>query len=778
MKKIFLFLLLLPVLAIGQTTSTTLTTQVDNTIRGKTYTPTAAADMYQAILNASPTGTASGTNTYSVSLNGSKFTNYSQLNYAVITFTNANTSGTCSLNIDAVGALSIKGNDGNNLAVGAIKAGGTYILKYNGTNLLVINDGGGFTLTDGNGTTANSNAVDLGGANTANTTFTGNFNWTWASSGLRMGNYRVWSGGTIGLDASTSSFMQVGSNTISIDASQGQINFGGSRVRAKADSLMFHTNNRYRLKIDTDGSWDMGGTAPGTSGQVLTSNGSGSDPSWQSVPAGFTNPMTTAGDIIYGGVGGTATRLATGTGFLKAGTTPSWSSVSLMADVSGTLPVANGGTGVTSSTGTGSTVLSASPTFTGTPAAPTASAGTNTTQIATTAFVAGALSTPLSNPQTGNYTLQASDVGKEIPITSASLVTITLPASVFADGNYIGPFYQTSTGGFTFTTSGGATVTYESTSATTTEALRPVSVKYVTGNAYYVFNGLPPGAGGALTRTNDTNVTVTLSGDASDGLRTGKNITMTLGWTGSLAVTRGGTGLTGSANGDVVIGTGTNTIGVVNALATSRTANWHLKAGTATANTAPLKFTSGTLLTTIEAGAREFNGAHYSTSTALNRVGAGGAIADFITDVANSGTSETDIQTYTTKASTLSANGEKLVFDFTMNLSDITATAQIKVLFGGTSIGDTGALTVSATGAVAIRGWIIRTGSTTARSSVTISSPTASTALYTNETDLTGLTFTNTNILKTTATAGGAGGGTGDITGKLGTIFWYPAAAN
>lgn len=38
-------------------------------------------------------------------------------------------------------------------------------------------------------------------------------------------------------------------------------------------------------------------------------------------------------------------------------------------------------------TGTGSMVLSASPTFTGTPLAPTATTGTNTTQIATTAFV-------------------------------------------------------------------------------------------------------------------------------------------------------------------------------------------------------------------------------------------------------------------------------------------------------------------------------------------------------------------------------------------------------
>jgi len=59
----------------------------------------------------------------------------------------------------------------------------------------------------------------------------------------------------------------------------------------------------------------------------------------------------------------------------------------LATGVTGTLPVANGGTGVTTSTGTGSTVLSASPTFTGTPAAPTAANGTNTTQIATTQYV-------------------------------------------------------------------------------------------------------------------------------------------------------------------------------------------------------------------------------------------------------------------------------------------------------------------------------------------------------------------------------------------------------
>lgn len=67
--------------------------------------------------------------------------------------------------------------------------------------------------------------------------------------------------------------------------------------------------------------------------------------------AGFNNlsPMTTAGDIIYGGTAGAGTRLAAGTAtqLLHGGTTPSWSAVSLTADVSGTLPIANGGTNAT-----------------------------------------------------------------------------------------------------------------------------------------------------------------------------------------------------------------------------------------------------------------------------------------------------------------------------------------------------------------------------------------------------------------------------------------------
>jgi len=51
------------------------------------------------------------------------------------------------------------------------------------------------------------------------------------------------------------------------------------------------------------------------------------------------------------------------------------------------------------------------------------------------------------------------------------------------------------------------------------------------------------------------------------------------------------------------------------------TAALHLKAGTATANTAPLKLTSGTLLTTPEAGAMEYNGTNlYFTLNTIREI--------------------------------------------------------------------------------------------------------------------------------------------------------------
>ncbi len=78
--------------------------------------------------------------------------------------------------------------------------------------------------------------------------------------------------------------------------------------------------------------------------------------------------------------------------------------VTTNANLTGPITSTGNSTAIASQTGTGSTfAMSVAPTFTGVPAAPTAAPGTNTTQIATTAFVAAAVGTPISNTKT-NYT--------------------------------------------------------------------------------------------------------------------------------------------------------------------------------------------------------------------------------------------------------------------------------------------------------------------------------------------------------------------------------------
>ena len=167
----------------------------------------------------------------------------------------------------------------------------------------------------------------------------------------------------------------------------------------------------------------------------------------------------------------------------------------------------------------------------------------------------------------------------------------------------------------------------------------------------------------------------------------------------------------------------------------------------------------------------------YRTSTAgWQPIAYGQILADNTADANNTGTGETDLYSYTTVASQLANTGEKLIAIYAGTFNDITATGQLQIYFAGTNIGNTGALTISATGGWEISVIIIRTGSSTARASVSVTTPGASTAVYTTESDLTGLTFTNTNILKITGTAGGAGGGNSDITAKLGTVEWKPAA--
>lgn len=146
-------------------------------------------------------------------------------------------------------------------------------------------------------------------------------------------------------------------------------------------------------------------------GRDITIVGTITTGTWEADPIAVNKGGTgltsyTTGDILYASSSNTISRLSAvgeGSALISSGvsTAPSWGKIGLTTHVVGTLPVSNGGTGVTTSTGTQNLVLSNSPTLTGIPIAPTADNGTNNTQIATTQFVQNALPSAFPS-QSGN----------------------------------------------------------------------------------------------------------------------------------------------------------------------------------------------------------------------------------------------------------------------------------------------------------------------------------------------------------------------------------------
>jgi len=122
---------------------------------------------------------------------------------------------------------------------------------------------------------------------------------------------------------------------------------------------------------------------------------------------------------------GTANQALTtnGSGTLAFGT------VSLTTGVTGTLPVANGGTGVTTSTGSGANALATSPTLV-TPILGTPTSGTLSNCTVDGTNSVGYLNIP-QNSQSAAYTLVLADAGKHIyhPTTDANARTFTIPAN-------------------------------------------------------------------------------------------------------------------------------------------------------------------------------------------------------------------------------------------------------------------------------------------------------------------------------------------------------------
>jgi hypothetical protein len=143
--------------------------------------------------------------------------------------------------------------------------------------------------------------------------------------------------------------------------------------------------------------------------------------------------------------GGTGVTTSTGTGAVVLSTSPTLvtpllgtptsgvatnlTGLPLTTGVTGTLPVANGGTGVTTSTGSGNTVLSTSPTLV-TPVLGTPSSGTLSSCTVDGTNSVGYLNIP-QNSQSAAYTLVLGDAGKNIyhPGADTTARTWTIPAN-------------------------------------------------------------------------------------------------------------------------------------------------------------------------------------------------------------------------------------------------------------------------------------------------------------------------------------------------------------